>query len=387
MIKRLLYLIVSFFVIFLGVYFLGIQLAYILTNKNLLTEGFKYSLDYRLLFYGGTNDYFLVLTFIASAIFLDVIYVLFFSKKDRERRKEARRLSTEEKIQFNHLSSTHETKKRLQRISFNSSGKLTNTRFNFAEKALTFILTLCITVIAPSIILLDLYKDKIKKEPLLFSCSYTTLMYVEIIMVFIILLISRGHIRDLYDDSFDFIKKIYNEFIQIITNTFAFIRISDVHKMNVLKKWRIGEETTVRRGGLPVITKKNKIWLDPTDSHNLIIGTTNSGKTYSVIHIMIDTMRMANESMIINDLKGELFKIHQKQLIRDGYKVLVLNFVEPNKSSQWNPLGIVIKKYRQAQEKTNKRIAEDQEANKNIKKLNEAKLDLQEQALKKETLK
>ena len=69
-----------------------------------------------------------------------------------------------------------------------------------------------------------------------------------------------------------------------------------------------------------------------------------------MIHILIDIARMAGESMVINDLKGELYKMHYDSLIADGYDVKVLNFVDPDASDYWNPFGLVYKAYRNAQD-------------------------------------
>ena len=257
-----------------GVYWLGIQAAYLVQNRTAAI-----TFDWSLLWFRGSNDYFYLLTFIALFFILDVLYNLFFSRRDRERRKEERRLTRDEKRSFAHIASLHESKKGLQRLQFDQYGY---------QRPLTVLNTV--------------------------------------------------------DQIFDPLKKLWNRMI-------VFFRISDVHKWNTLRHWSIDGTDTCRRGGLPVLTYRHRVYVDADESHSLIIGTTNSGKTFSVIDIMIDTLRMAGESMVINDLKGELLKIHKEQLVADGYQVIELNFVEPNKSDCWNPLGIITAKYRQAQMK------------------------------------
>lgn len=158
---------------------------------------------------------------------------------------------------------------------------------------------------------------------------------------------SEGHnlqsstFRGTIDILFDPYKRLHNRMI-------TFLKISDVHKFNTLHKWSIGDEVTNRRGGPPIITGKRRIWVDAADTHSLVVGTTRSGKTFSIVNILIQSLRMSAESMIVMDVKGELYKTHGQSLIDDGYDVKVVDFINPKRSLRWNPFGIIIKKYRQA---------------------------------------
>ena len=181
------------------------------------------------------------------------------------------------------------------------------------------------------------------------------LLLVNITVIW--LLCTKLYFRDYCDQVYDQPKRVWNELMYLLKQP-------DVRKLNTLKKWRIGERETIVRSGLPVITKRRVMWLDPSDSHNLLIGTTNSGKTWSVIHEMIEICRMAGESMVINDLKGELQRAHRQKLVSSGYKVISINFIEPDKGDCWNPFDLVTKFYRQAQRDAIARI-EDPEFYKN----------------------
>ena len=147
----------------------------------------------------------------------------------------------------------------------------------------------------------------------------------------------RGRIDILFDP----VKHLWNSLITTL-------KVSDVHKFNTLHEWRIGDETTCRRGGPPILTSGRRIWVDAADTHSLVVGTTRSGKTFSIVNILIQSLRMSGESMIIMDVKGELYKTHGQSLIDDGYDVKVVDFINPKKSVRWNPLGIIIRKYREA---------------------------------------
>ena len=161
---------------------------------------------------------------------------------------------------------------------------------------------------------------------------------------------SEGHnlqnntFRGMIDILFDPYKRLHNRLITLL-------KISDVHKFNTLLRWNIGDEVTYRRGGPPVLTSKRRIWVDAADTHSLVVGTTRSGKTFSIVNILIQSLRMSGESMIVMDVKGELYKTHGQSLINDGYDVKVVDFINPKRSLRWNPFGIIIKKYREAYKK------------------------------------
>lgn len=357
-INKLAILLFGFVGIFVGVYMLGIQVSYILINKTI-----GYTTDINYLFVNGSNNYFYILSFIALYFWLDIVINLFFNKKERERRKEARRMTRDEKIQFNHLTSLYETKKGLQRISFNSKGERNNIDFNIIYKFLTWMFIPLPLIVFGMIHAVFLF-ETISKRKIIYDIDLVKLNIIFIIVGFLLtLIISQFHLRDIFDDTFNGIKKIYNEIIFVLNNNAIHkFNITDEHKLNVKKKWMIGGEATYRRGGLPVLTYKNRMYVDASDSHTIIVGTTNSGKTYSVIHPMIENLRMAGESMLINDLKGELYMTHKEQLLESKYEIRVINFVEPKKSICWNPLGLIIKKYREAQQAVNEII----ENNKNL---------------------
>ena len=154
---------------------------------------------------------------------------------------------------------------------------------------------------------------------------------------------SKGNatIRGFFDVTFNDFKKLWNKMI-------VFFKLSDVHKFNTLKDWHIEGNKSGRRAGLPIYTKRGRVYCDAEDTNSLIVGSTRSGKTYGLIHILIQLLRMAKESMMIMDVKGELYMKHAQSLRNDGYDVFRVDFIHPKKSVKWNPLGVIVKKYRQA---------------------------------------
>lgn len=98
--------------------------------------------------------------------------------------------------------------------------------------------------------------------------------------------------------------------------------------------------------GIPLINNGKEMWVDNGEYHNLVIGSTGSGKTQTVVKPMVNLLAKKGESMIITDPKGEIYKYSASYLKEKGYKIIVLNFREPNRGNSWNPLTLPFKYYR-----------------------------------------
>lgn len=139
-------------------------------------------------------------------------------------------------------------------------------------------------------------------------------------------------------------KLVYNAIL-------TFFRIDDWHKFNTVKRWTIDDKVVTQRAGLPIYMprfRRKTIFVDANDNHSLLIGTTNSGKTISVILQLIELVCMAGECAVINDPKGELYEYTAKQFEESGYEVIKLNFVNPEASNAWAPLELVWSTWKEA---------------------------------------
>ncbi len=90
--------------------------------------------------------------------------------------------------------------------------------------------------------------------------------------------------------------------------------------------------------GIFFITGKNYVYVDNADHHNLIIGATGSGKSFSFILPMLCLLAMTGESGLCVDIKGELSQATAELFINKGYRVYFLDFIDPQNSDCWNPL-------------------------------------------------
>ena len=106
-------------------------------------------------------------------------------------------------------------------------------------------------------------------------------------------------------------------------------------------------KTGVNISGLPIMYDDKYLYIEKKDNHNLLIGSTGSGKTQAVILPMIQMSRMAEESIVVNDPKGELYKITAKKLEEEGYKTIVIDFFDPRYGNNWNPLTLPYKLYKE----------------------------------------
>ena len=92
--------------------------------------------------------------------------------------------------------------------------------------------------------------------------------------------------------------------------------------------------------GIPLINNGKEIWVDNGEYHNLIIGSTGSGKTQIIVHPMVKLLAKRGESMIITDPKGEIYEENAELLREKGYNIILLNFRDPQKGNAWNPLEL-----------------------------------------------
>ena len=93
-------------------------------------------------------------------------------------------------------------------------------------------------------------------------------------------------------------------------------------------------------GGIPLINDGKTLWVDDGEYHNLIIGSTGSGKTQCIIFPMVQVLAKHGESMVITDPKGEIYEKTSEMLRKRGYNIVLLNFRNPQNGNAWNPLTL-----------------------------------------------
>ena len=99
--------------------------------------------------------------------------------------------------------------------------------------------------------------------------------------------------------------------------------------------------------GIPLYSKKGKMWVDNGEDHYLVMGATGSGKTVIVAKPMIKLLAKHNESMILTDPKGELYEETAELLKAEGYNIITLNFRDPQHGNAWNPMSLPYQLYKE----------------------------------------
>ncbi len=104
--------------------------------------------------------------------------------------------------------------------------------------------------------------------------------------------------------------------------------------------------TDSQYAGIPLVNDGKRLWVDNGEYHNLVIGSTGSGKSQTIVEPMVELLIKKGESMIITDPKGELYRAASNYMRERGYNVVVLNFRDPQNGNAWNPLTLPYQYYK-----------------------------------------
>lgn len=94
------------------------------------------------------------------------------------------------------------------------------------------------------------------------------------------------------------------------------------------------------KSGIPLLVSDGITYVDTSDSHSLIIGSSGSKKSRLFMMPSVLTLCQAGESMVITDPKAEIYEKTSGILKEAGYKVYCLNFRDDVRQNSWNPLEI-----------------------------------------------
>ena len=178
----------------------------------------------------------------------------------------------------------------------------------------------------------------------------------------------RGTVRIQYDDHGKITRKtlecMYDRLMLPITRYQNKICLYYLLPEN--KRWNTvpdfyNADGTVRHhtSGIPVVAyrkyflfgKYNRLNLIYNVVHALFVGMSGKGKSQTFVLTMINSNIDAGESMFVHDPKGELRATLKDKLDREGYRTIVINFVNPDEGDGWNPLSFAYDRWKKAVEK------------------------------------
>ena len=85
-------------------------------------------------------------------------------------------------------------------------------------------------------------------------------------------------------------------------------------------------------------TISNDTRLTGLNNNDCIIGPSGAGKTGGVV---VPNLLMSEDSMVVADTKGQLYKKYGKYLRKKGFRVECMDFVHPERSATYNPLDYI----------------------------------------------
>ena len=116
--------------------------------------------------------------------------------------------------------------------------------------------------------------------------------------------------------------------------------------LKTLSKIDLKHVTKNDKGGVPLVCENGCVYVDATDSHSLIIGSTGSKKTRLIAMPTLQILAKTGESFVVTDPKGELHDNAYPTLVEMGYNILVVNLRDPSKGHAWNPLSFPYELYK-----------------------------------------
>ena len=121
------------------------------------------------------------------------------------------------------------------------------------------------------------------------------------------------------------------------TNNSRWADSDEIKNASTIKKIII-ESDNCSGAGIPIISDGRTVYVDNSDTHSLIFGSTGSKKTRLLGMPLINILALGGESFITTDPKGELYNKTSGLVAAKGYNVYVLNFRDLKQSDYWNPL-------------------------------------------------
>lgn len=124
-----------------------------------------------------------------------------------------------------------------------------------------------------------------------------------------------------------------------------FFRQSDKSRWATVKEIRSSSsyintyDSTYTAAGIPILSNGRDVYVDNTDTHSLIFGSTGSKKSRMFCMPLLNIFSRAGESFIVTDPKGELYEKTSGAAKENGYNIITLDYRNLGMGDMWNPLS------------------------------------------------
>ena len=178
----------------------------------------------------------------------------------------------------------------------------------------------------------------------------------------------RGTIRVQYNDKGEITRNTfecyYDELMKPITRfqnkLCSHFYLPEPKKWNTVYDFNSENKVIHHTSGIPVIAyrkyflfgKFNRVYYLRNVLHALFVGMSGKGKSETFVCPMVQSNIDAGQSAFLHDPKGEILAKMRGPLKDAGYKIIVINFVNPEESDGWNPLSYPYDRWSKAVEKS-----------------------------------
>lgn len=97
----------------------------------------------------------------------------------------------------------------------------------------------------------------------------------------------------------------------------------------------------LNESGIPLDVRGNEVAISKSENHCMICGVSGRGKTRRELYPTVIMAARAKRSIVIADMKGEIFRNTAEEVKRCGHEVKVINLRNPQDSDRFSPLALV----------------------------------------------
>ena len=146
---------------------------------------------------------------------------------------------------------------------------------------------------------------------------------------------------------FKYIEPIINKNKLNNKNEYGSARFSTISEIK--KNFKEENIDSINEVGFPIMfdNKLKKVWFDKETPHWVYLGSTGSGKSVTQVIPFCSFLSIAKNkrSAFITDPKGEIFETTSKMFKDRGYKIITIDFRNPELSNKFNILEPIINEY------------------------------------------